>query len=188
VNRQLGIISGVLLALCLFAAPVLAQTKATDAQKSIGIYFTDGHRQSISLADLDRIEFRSGVIIFFKNGREQSFSTSDIARIEFNSQSSDEPLGRNHFIGKWEVGVGVGSSTFFITLEPNGEARKSIGATHGTWTVVDGEARISWDDGWHDAIRKVGSKHEKFAYEPGKTFSDSPSNVTDARNLTAQPI
>jgi hypothetical protein len=54
--------------------------------------------------------------------------------------------------------------------------------------VVDGEARISWDDGWHDAIRKVGTTHEKRAYEPGKSFDDQPSNVTAARNTQARPI
>jgi hypothetical protein len=54
--------------------------------------------------------------------------------------------------------------------------------------VVNGEARINWDDGWHDAIVKVGSKYEKRAYEHGKTFSDEPSNVTDAKNTNAQPI
>ena len=76
----------------------------------------------------------------------------------------------------------------YITLKSNGDATKSIGSTHGTWVVVDGEARIAWDDGWHDVIRKVGSKHEKFAYEPGKSLDDEPSNVTNAVNLEAQPI
>jgi hypothetical protein len=74
-----------------------------------------------------------------------------------------------------------------VTLKENDEATKSIGAAHGTWVYVDGEARITWDDGWHDAIRKVGSKHEKFAYAPGKSFSDNPTNVTEARNTSPQP-
>ena len=90
---------------------------------------------------------------------------------------------KRHFVGKWLVGQGNGDS-FYISLEENGEAAKSIGAAHGTWVYVDGEARITWDDGWHDAIRKVGSKHEKFAYAPGKSFSDNPTNVTEARNTS----
>ena len=53
---------------------------------------------------------------------------------------------------------------------------------------MNGEARISWDDGWHDAIRKAGSKHEKVAFEPGRSFTDEPSNVTDAKNTNPQPI
>jgi hypothetical protein len=97
-------------------------------------------------------------------------------------------MGRNHFVGKWKVGQGPGAGDFYITLEANGEAHKTVGSDHGTWTVVDGEARISWDDGWHDAIRKVGTKHEKVAFEPGRSFSDDPTNVTDAVNTTAQPI
>jgi hypothetical protein len=54
--------------------------------------------------------------------------------------------------------------------------------------VVNGEARISWDDGWHDVIRKVGAKHEKVAYEPGKSYDDKPANVTEARNTQPKPI
>jgi hypothetical protein len=95
--------------------------------------------------------------------------------------------GRAHFIGKWEVGQGNGS-TFFITLEAEGSAKKSIGEAHGTWTLVDGEAHIAWDDGWHDIIRKVGSKHEKVAFEPGKSFTDSPSNVTAAQKTQGETI
>ena len=75
---------------------------------------------------------------------------------------------------------------FFITLDPSGDAKKTMGAAHGTWTVVGNEARINWDDGWHDAIRKVGRTYEKFAFAPEKSFNDSPSNVTDAQNLEPQ--
>ena len=90
-------------------------------------------------------------------------------------------------MGKWEVGQGNGSN-FYITLDADGSARKSLGSTHGTWTLVDGEAHISWDDGWHDIIRKVGAKHQKIAIEPGKSFDDEPANVTAARNLEPRPI
>jgi hypothetical protein len=58
----------------------------------------------------------------------------------------------------------------------------------GTWTYVDGEARIAWDDGWHDIIRKVGATHEKRAFEPGKSFDDTPSNITAAKNTETKPI
>jgi hypothetical protein len=100
---------------------------------------------------------------------------------------SEMSPGRGHFVGKWEVGQGNGSN-FFITLDADGEARKTLGASHGTWTVVDGEARISWSDGWHDSIRKVGTRHEKRAFEPGKSFDDTPTNVTSARNTQPKPI
>lgn len=171
------------------AVIVSAQSTPSREQESITIIFHDGHQQSISLDDITRIEFKSAPVVVFKDGRQQNLRFADVARIEFSSFLRDSAIGRNYFVGKWEVGVGAfGSEHFFITLEPTGEARKTLGSSHGTWTVVDGEARINWDDGWHDAIRKVGSKHEKRAYAPGKTFSDEPSNVTDAKNTTAEPI
>jgi hypothetical protein len=131
---------------------------------------------------------KSTIVIVFKDGRQQTISMADIERIEFKTPASGSAItGHGYFFGKWKVGDGNGG-TFFITLDREGNASKSIGAHHGTWVVVDNEARISWDDGWHDAIRKVGAKYEKFAYEPGKSFTDTPANVTDAKNTEAQPI
>ncbi|MGH9516477.1 MAG: hypothetical protein ACRD3P_12465 [Terriglobales bacterium] len=168
--------------------PGAAQSTQPTEPGTVTIVFNNGHSQSISLDDIARIELKSGPVLVFKDGRQQKLS-ADIARIEFPSPTKEMPFGRNRFVGKWEVGVGAfGAGHFFITLDPNGEARKTLGSSHGTWAVVDGEARINWDDGWHDAIRKIGSKYEKRAYEHGKTFSDEPSNVTDAKNTTAQPI
>lgn len=128
------------------------------------------------------------LVIVFKDGRQQTFSMTDIARIEFRGTTSQATpgVGRGRFLGKWRVGNGAGGH-FFITLEPSGEATKSIGAAHGTWTVVGGEARISWDDGWHDAIRRVGDKYQKVAFSPEKKFTDTPSNVADAENTSPQP-
>jgi hypothetical protein len=187
-RKPIRIFLGFMMGLIVCAVNAAGQGTPTSDQKSIAIVFNDGHRQSIPLDDIARIEFKSAPVVVFKDGRQQNLRFADVERIEFSSFSKDSPLRRNHFVGKWEVGVDVGAGNFFITLEPNGEAHKSMGASHGTWTVVDGEARISWDDGWHDAIRKVGAKHEKRAYEPGKTFSDEPSNVTNAKNTTAEPI
>jgi hypothetical protein len=137
------------------------------------------------MADIAHIDFSAPITIVFKDGRQQNIPASDVVRIEF--EAAPGAVSRNHFVGKWQVGEGNGSN-FYITLDANGEARKSIGPSHGTWTVANGEARISWDDGWHDAIRKVGAKYEKVAYEPGKSFDDKPSNVTAARNTEPKPI
>src|SRR5215469_1752107 len=126
------------------------------------------------------------LVIVFKDGHQQTFSMADIARIEFKGPATQSLMGRGRFLGKWRVGDGAGGH-FFVTLEASGEASKSIGAAHGTWTVVDGEARISWDDGWHDAIRRVGDKYQKVAFSPEKSFSDSPSNVADAQNTSPLP-
>ncbi len=176
-------------ALVLLALGAIYPTAAVaDDHGSVVIVFKDGHRQSFAMAEIARIDLKAPSVIVFKDGHKQTVAAADIARIEFeNSDASAMIPGRAHFLGKWEVGEGNGHN-FFITLEENGSATKSLGAAHGTWTVVDGEARITWDDGWRDAIRKVGSKHEKFAYEPGKSFGDSPSNVTAARNTQPKPI
>lgn len=183
VVRLVSILGILALALSLAGA-----ARAADSANSIVIVFKDGHRESFAAADVARIEFKPPAMIVFKDGHQQKISAEDVARIEFETpaQLASVP-GRGHFVGKWEVGQGNGQK-FRITLEPDGEARKSIGASHGTWIFVDGEARIAWDDGWHDAIRKVGTKHEKFAYEPGKSFSDKPSNVTEAVNTEPRPI
>jgi hypothetical protein len=157
-----------------------------DDHGSIVIVFKDGHRQSFASTEISRIDFKTPAV-FFKDGHQEKISTADITRIEFEPSDGATTLGRGHFIGKWEVGQGNGSN-FFITLEADGDARKTLGAEHGTWTVVNGEARISWDDGWHDVIRKVGTTHEKLAYEPGKSYEDAPANVTAARNTQPKPI
>jgi hypothetical protein len=130
---------------------------------------------------------RNSIVIVFKDGRQQRFSMADIARIEFASPAVNAAGSwPAHFVGKWRVGDGAGG-TFLITLERSGDARKTIGGGHGTWMAVDGEARISWDDGWHDAIRKAGDGYEKAAFEPGRTFSDDPSNVGNAKK-NIEPI
>jgi len=179
----------ILALLMLAAASGIAKAGAASADDhgSMVVVFKDGHRQNLDVADISRIDFKTPALIVFKDGRRPSIPAADVERIEFENTASASVPGRNHFVGKWQVGEGNGS-TFYITLEPDGKARKSIGPPHGTWTVVDGEARISWDDGWHDAIRKVGAAYEKRAYEPGRSFDDSPSNVTAARNTEPRPI
>ncbi|MFZ0734192.1 MAG: hypothetical protein WAM79_17870 [Candidatus Sulfotelmatobacter sp.] len=173
--------------LLVFAAVLATQTAAADDRDSIVITYKDGHHQSLAAAEIARIDLKAPAAIVYKDGHREKIS-AEVESIEFSDSSLTGMMpNRSHFIGKWEVGEGNGSD-FYIVLEANGDARKSIGAEHGTWTLVDGEARIAWDDGWHDVIRKVGAKHEKLAFEPGKSFSDAPSNVTAARNTQAKPI
>ena len=94
------------------------------------------------------------------------------------SKSSSRPSAT--FVGRWEVGLGIGKQTFYITLEKDGKATKTQGSPNGKWTVYGDEARITWDDGWHDVIRKAGNHYEKAAYAPNKSFSDTPDNITEA--------
>ncbi len=137
----------------------------------------------------------ASLVITFKDGHQQTIRLADVAKMEFKGALADaapktgsdklSPSTPAHFHGKWRVGDGQGG-TFTITLEDNGRAWKSIGSGGGTWVLVNGEARITWDDGWKDKIRKVGRKFEKVAYEPGKSFDDDPANVAIA--VSAEPI
>jgi len=129
------------------------------------------------------------IVIVFKNGHQESFPMADIARIEFAGAASTpapDSLGSGHFLGKWKVGEGNGSN-FYITLMRNGRATRSLNETHGTWAVVNNEARITWDDDSHDVIRKVGDQYEK-AWYPDGTFSGKPNNVTNAELVESKPI
>lgn len=134
------------------------------------------------------------IVITFKDGHQQTYSLADVARIEFKtsapaatkSTSVDMP-DRHRFIGKWNVGDGQGG-WFEFHLEDSGEAHNNVsGGMHGTWTYVNGEARVSWDNGWHDIIRKVGMRYRKIAFAPGKGWDDTPSNEGDAKK-NAEPI
>jgi hypothetical protein len=176
-------------AIFILAAGNVAKAGAAplDERGSMVIIFKDGHSQSVEVADVARIDLHAPAMIVFKDEHRKSIPGAEVSRIEFESVSNASAPGKNHFVGKWKVGEGNGGS-FYITLERDGTAKKSIGSPHGTWTVVEGEARISWDDGWHDAIRKVGARHEKRAFEPGRSFEDAPSNVTTAMNTEPKEI
>jgi hypothetical protein len=135
------------------------------------------------------------IVIVLKDGHRRSFNLSDVARIEFPGGSAIADIGptppgappRGHYVGKWEVGDGSGG-TFYITLNDDGSAWRTLHRLHGRWAYVNGEARVTWDDGAQDAIRKVGGHDRKFAYSAGKSFTDQPDNEGEARNTTHRPI
>ena len=179
------VIPGILL-LTLPAAFAEPNPSPSDSHDPVVIVFKDGHRQSLAMAEIARIDVKAAAIVY-KDGHREKLS-ADIDHIEFGSPADTMMPSRAHFIGKWEVGEGSGGGRFFITLDADGDAKKTLGSSHGTWTLVDGEARITWNDGWHDALRKVGGKYEKRAFEPGKTFDDKPSNVTAAMRTDHKPI
>ena len=157
-----------ILGLVLLSLPLVAADSKSKSENALVITFKDGHKQTFPVSDVTRIEFRT---------------SGKTTPVEIPAAASN--LGASHFLGRWRVGDGQGN-TFIITLDRDGKAKKSIGSSRGTWSVVNGEARINWDDDWHDAIRKVGNKYEKVAYGPGKDFSDEPSNTADAKSL--EPI
>jgi hypothetical protein len=156
--------------LILAATGGYAQGKASKSGGDIVIVFKDGHRKSFRLADIARVEFAGS-----------SAATADASPVN----PSAPPRG--HFLGKWEVGDGAGNK-FYITLKENGDAWRSLGDERGKWAYVNGEARVTWNDGAQDAIRKTGTRDQKFAYRSGKSFTDEPDNVTEARNTSPKPI
>src|SRR4051812_41987069 len=93
-----------------------------DDNKTIVIVFKDGHRQSLTVGQIARLDFKSPSVIVYKDGHQERISSTDIVRIEFDAPDATATLpGRAHFLGKWEVGDGNGNH-FFVTLEPNGSA------------------------------------------------------------------
>jgi hypothetical protein len=144
-----------------FAAPAAKTSSGT-----MVIVFKDGHKQVVNLADVERVEY---------------------PLVDVQAAGGEAGPSRGRFLGKWDCGDGSGGN-FFITLLENGDAERSIGNVHGRWVYANGEADITWDDGAEDALRRVGTKWQKFAYSSGKRFTDAPANVTNARNTTQKPI
>ena len=184
-RAQVSVAAAVLL---LAFSTTIPATHAAEDHGFLVIVYKDGHRQTLTTAQVERISLKAPATIVYKDGHRERIS-AEIDRIEFAASAfASTTPSRSHYIGKWEVRQEANGPSFFITLEANGDATKTVGLPRGTWTLVDGEARISWDDGWHDVISKVGGRHEKRAYEPGKSFDDRPSNVTEARNTEPKPI
>ncbi len=151
----------------LFALPA-AIAQSGSRTNSLVIVFKDGHRQTVNIDSIERLEFPGPVPAGMINVPGPS---------------------RARFLGKWEVGEGNGEN-FFITLNEDGTALRamnSIEHERGRWEYVNGEARVTWDDGWQDCIRKVDGQFKKYAYAEGKTFTGDPDNVTNARNLSRNP-
>ena len=111
--------------------------------------------------------------------RVSVFALLAVCLLPAQSGKSSSTTAAN-FVGEWKVGLGAGNQTFVITLEKGGKATKTHGSPDGTWVVFGDEARITWNDGWHDVIRRAGNHWEKAAYGPGKTFSDQPDNIAGA--------
>lgn len=180
------IFTGALLGLLAMATPCIQAKKRSSSHSSISassggsssivLVFKDGHQQSFPLASIAHMEFRDSA---------ETGSASLSAPVPFSVVTPGTP-GRSSFVGEWQVGAGGGSS-FFITLEENGGASSSMGA-HGKWTSANGEVRIGWDDGSHDVIRKNGSKYDNLFYEPGRSLSDTPSRISEAKSAVPQPL
>jgi hypothetical protein len=168
--RKPMIVAGLSTLLLLSVPASFAAPPAKGSSGTIVIVFKDGHRQTFNLSEIERVEFPTNGSIASESGPSGSQLT---------------PRGR--FFGKWEVGDG-GGNNFYITLNEDGRAHRSLRSIDGRWDYVNGEAQVTWNDGAMDAIRKVGTKFQKFAYSAGKSFTDPPDNVTEAHNTVQKPI
>jgi len=145
-----------------FSGTLATARPAADDHNTIVITFKDGHRESLAVAEIARLDFKSPSVIIYKDGHHEKINAAEIVRIDFDSPDATATLpGRAHFLGKWEVGDGNSGSL--------GE-----------------EVRVRWDDGWRDVICKVGDRHEKFAFAPGSPLDDKAANVTAARKIEAK--
>jgi hypothetical protein len=172
--------------LCAVTSSAFAQGKTTS---SVTVTYRDHHQQTFSSSEVSRIDLRDGKLVVILAGKEEQIPLNTVANIEVHEASADSALSRSHFIGRWEVGMGGGQSgSFIVTLDRDGHARKNVGGRRGTWTFVNGAARINWDDGWTDIIVQTGNTYEKRAYESGKPLTGPPTNVTYAKRANEQSI
>ena len=133
-------------------------------------------------------DHRNSLVVVFKDGHQKNFPMSEVERIEFPSApAAVSTAGQGRFLGQWKVGDCAGSY-FNITLDRDSVARKTIGAPHGTWAVVDGEARITWEDGNRDTIRKAGDTYEKAWYPQDKSYAEPASCTASAESIDRKPI
>jgi hypothetical protein len=55
---------------------------------SLVVVLKDGHRQSFSVAEITRIEFKAKDIVVFKGGGQQSFPLADVQSLDFDSSAA----------------------------------------------------------------------------------------------------
>ncbi len=90
------------------------------------------------------------------------------------------PSDRGEFIGTWTMRGSEGED-FQAILNADGTSTSDWGPGEtGTWQVIDGKAYVTWTDGWKEIIERDGAGYRKYGFEPGKDFTDQPSNESEA--------
>src|SRR5450755_4891540 len=98
--RVLSVSAIILIAL---SATLASARPAADDHGTIVITFKDGHRQSLAVAEIARLDFKSPSVIIYRDGHHEKINADDIARIDFDAPDATATLpGRAHFLGKWE--------------------------------------------------------------------------------------
>src|SRR6476659_1621785 len=101
IMRRIGFIAFALLGTVALCA---AQGTKPD---SLVVVLKCGHQRTFPMAEISRIDFRNGSMLLTRAGRQETINMAEVVRIDFGS-SEPFSAGRNRFVGKWEVGVGVG--------------------------------------------------------------------------------
>jgi serine/threonine protein kinase len=93
------------------------------------------------------------------------------------SQAKASPAPEEKFfLGKWDCTGG-----FVITLNADYTALKTTSRPRGHWQYVNGEARITWEDGIHNTIRRDGDGFQKLFWKAGVSPESPPQHSRPAR-------
>lgn len=84
------------------------------------------------------------------------------------------------FIGVWDCGDVV------ITLDADYSARKNRHNPLGSWRFVNGEARIDWDDGVRNVLRRDGQGFRKLTWPAGAGTNSPPTSRYPATKRTTE--
>lgn len=97
------------------------------------------------------------------------------------------------YAGIWKVQDGK-QREFYITLEAGGKALSRWAAADqqrrneiGTWKEGNGQAVITWGNGWQEVIAKSGEGYIKKAFAPKLALDGTPSNEGPAVRVDAIP-
>ena len=107
------------------------------------------------------------------------------------SEAVSPMLFRNEFLGFWEI-TDTRRDTFFLYLKRGGKAsiasrdrKRAPESEDGYWSLAADEARISWDSGLKDLIRKHADGYLYLAFDDEGTFRDQPEFSSPAVRVDA---
>jgi hypothetical protein len=93
-------------------------------------------------AEIASINPKAPAAVVYTDGHPERLAAAEIARIACGSPEVQMTPGlAAQFVRECEVGEGKGGCGFFIALDADGTARKTLGSP-GPWSM----ARISWED------------------------------------------
>lgn len=122
----------------------------------------------------------------FRNQEQATHDDKPATQTSISSKSAAIPTDEvdsqiTPFVGRWRIINNEGKTASYFTLTPSLTATKSHAPSQkGTWEVYHGEARIVWSGGWRDILRPQNEFVLKIAFQPGRNWDDSPTNIERA--------